>query len=132
MFTGLRANLRGLLDRKTLALPSFLQPVVMTLAAVLATTVLLLAADAQLAAEHLVLGYLLPTIVIAVYYGSTFAVLTSFVSGLTAAYFLFPPKLSFYISDTTHIAELGFFLLLAIVASKAVAVLMDQPRRRGR
>jgi two-component system, OmpR family, sensor histidine kinase KdpD len=132
MLAGIRANLRGPLDQKAPAFPTFVRPVVMTLAAVLATTVLLLAVEAQLAAEHLVLGYLLPTIVIAIYYGSTFAVLTSFIGGLAAAYFLFPPKFSFYITDVTHIAELGFFLLLAIIASKAVAVLMDQPRRRGR
>jgi K+-sensing histidine kinase KdpD len=124
--------LRGLRDQGALALPGFLVPVVMALAAVLATTVLLLAVDTQLAAEHLVLGYLLPTMIIAVYYGSTFAVLTSFISVLAAAYFLFPPKFSFYITNITHIAELGFFLMLAIIASKAVAVLMDQPRRRGR
>jgi K+-sensing histidine kinase KdpD len=132
MLTGTRANLRGLRDQGALALPGFLVPVVMALAAVLATTVLLLAVDTQLAAEHLVLGYLLPTMIIAVYYGSTFAVLTSFISVLAAAYFLFPPKFSFYITNITHIAELGFFLMLAIIASKAVAVLMDQPRRRGR
>jgi K+-sensing histidine kinase KdpD len=132
MLTGIRANLRGLRDQGALALPGFLVPVVMALAAVLATTVLLLAVDTQLAAEHLVLGYLLPTMIIAVYYGSTFAVLTSFISVLAAAYFLFPPKFSFYITNITHIAELGFFLMLAIIASKAVAVLMDQPRRRGR
>jgi K+-sensing histidine kinase KdpD len=129
MLTGTRANLRGLRDQGALALPGFLVPVVMALAAVLATTVLLLAVDTQLAAEHLVLGYLLPTMIIAVYYGSTFAVLTSFISVLAAAYFLFPPKFSFYITNITHIAELGFFLMLAIIASKAVAVLMDQPRR---
>jgi two-component system, OmpR family, sensor histidine kinase KdpD len=121
--------LRGLRDQGALALPGFLVPVVMALAAVLATTVLLLAVDTQLATEHLVLGYLLPTMIIAVYYGSTFAVLTSFISVLAAAYFLFPPKFSFYITNITHIAELGFFLMLAIIASKAVAVLMDQPRR---
>ena len=124
--------MRGLRDQGALALPGFLVPVVMALAAVLATTVLLLAVDTQLATEHLVLGYLLPTMIIAVYYGSTFAVLTSFISVLAAAYFLFPPKFSFYITNITHIAELGFFLMLAIIASKAVAVLMDQPRRRGR
>ena len=121
--------MRGLRDQGALALPGFLVPVVMALAAVLATTVLLLAVDTQLATEHLVLGYLLPTMIIAVYYGSTFAVLTSFISVLAAAYFLFPPKFSFYITNITHIAELGFFLMLAIIASKAVAVLMDQPRR---
>ena len=77
------------------------------------------------------LGYLLPTILVAIYYGSNVAVFTSFASGLAAAYFLFPPKLSFYITDITHVAELGFFLLLASIASKAVSVLADDGRRRN-
>jgi K+-sensing histidine kinase KdpD len=114
-------------------------PILVAFAAVLLTTFVLLAMDSYLAADHLVLGYLLPTIVIAMHYGSTLAVVTSFASGIAAAYFLFPPKLSFYIADPLNIAELGFFLLLAVIASKAVAVLTDdirirhsRPRNRAR
>jgi K+-sensing histidine kinase KdpD len=97
---------------------------------VLLTTLLLLALDAYLKADHLVLGYLLPTIIIAMYYGSTLAVITSFASGLTAAYFLFPPKFSFYVYDQHHVAELGLFLLLAVTASKVTALLTDDLRAR--
>jgi K+-sensing histidine kinase KdpD len=100
-------------------------PVLVALAAVLLTTCVLLAIDSHLRPDHLVLGYLVPTTVIAMHYGSTLAVVTSFVSGIAAAYFLFPPKLSFYIADPLHVAELGFFLLLAVIASKAVGVLTD-------
>jgi K+-sensing histidine kinase KdpD len=106
-------------------------PVLVAFAAVLLATFVLLAIDSYLAPDHLVLGYLLPTIVIAMHYGSTLAVVTSFASGIAAAYFLFPPKLSFYISDPQNIAELGFFLLLAVIASKAVAVLTDDIRIRN-
>ena len=56
-------------------------------------------------------------------------VLTSFASGLIAAYFFFPPKLSFYIADPLNVAELGFFLLLAVIASKAVEVLTQDVRK---
>jgi K+-sensing histidine kinase KdpD len=105
--------------------------VVMSVAGVLLTTTVLHTVDSYLTAQHLVLGYLLPTILVAIYYGSNVAVFTSFASGLAAAYFLFPPKLSFYITDITHVAELGFFLLLASIASKAVAVLADDSRRRN-
>jgi K+-sensing histidine kinase KdpD len=104
--------------------------VVASAAAVLFATLVLLAVDFYLAAQHLVLGYLLPTLFVAIYYGSTLAVMTSFACGLAAAYFLFPPKYSFYITDFVHVAELGFFLLLAAIASKAVAVLMDDVRPR--
>lgn len=105
--------------------------VVMSVLGVLLTTTVLYTIDSYLTAEHLVLGYLLPTILVAIYYGSNIAVFTSFASGLAAAYFLFPPRFSFYISDITHVAELGFFLLLASIASKTVAVLGENRRPRG-
>jgi K+-sensing histidine kinase KdpD len=104
-------------------------PVAICVAAVLVTSIVLYTINSYLAAQHLVLGYLLPTILIAVYFGSTFAVFTSFASGIAAAYVLFPPTFSFYVADTLHVAELGFFLLLASIASKAVSVLTDDNRR---
>jgi hypothetical protein len=100
------------------------------IAAILLTTLVLLAVDSSLDADHLVLGYLIPTVVIAMHYGSTLAVLTSFGSSLVAAYFLFPPKFSFFISEPTHMAELGLFLVLAVIASKAVAALTDDMREQ--
>ena len=78
--------------------------------------------------EALAFIYLLPVIVMAMHYGSTVGVLTSFASALTAAYFCFPPKFSFFISDPLNVAELGFFLLLAVIASKAVAVVTKDDR----
>ena len=88
-----------------------LQPVSSLLSAVLLTTVVLLAVDSFLDAEAL-----------AFVYGSTVAVLTSFASALAAAYFFFP------FSDPLNVAELGFFLLLAAVASKAIAVVTKDDR----
>ena len=64
----------------------------------------------------------------AMHYGSTVGVLTSFASALAAAYFCFPPKFSFFISDPLNVAELGFFLVLAVIASKAVAVVTKDER----
>ena len=71
----------------------------------------------------LMLGYLLPTIFVAIYFGSTIAVLTSVASGLAAAYFLLSPRFSFYVADPVDIAELGFTIMLAVIASKVVGVL---------
>jgi K+-sensing histidine kinase KdpD len=81
------------------------------------------------------LGYLLPVIFVAIYLGSTLAVLTAFASGLAAAYFLLPPKFSFYVHDPVHIAELGFNLVLAVTASKVIGALatdMHTQVRAGR
>jgi hypothetical protein len=46
--------------------------------------------------------------------------------------FFFPPKFSFYIADPLNQAELGFFLLLAVIASKAVAVVTEDGRAMKR
>jgi K+-sensing histidine kinase KdpD len=98
-------------------------PVVAAFAAVLLTTLVLFTIQSYLATEHLLLVYLLPTILMAIYFGSTIAVLTSLAGGLAAAYFLLPPQFSFYIADGRHVAELGFTMLLAVTASKVVAAL---------
>ena len=79
-------------------------PVAICFALVLVTTLLLSTIDSSVPTEHIMLGYLLPTILVAIYFGSTLAVLTSFASGLFAAYFLLPPKFSFYVDDSVHIA----------------------------
>ena len=113
------------------ALLRWATPILVACAALLLTTLVLLAVDSYLAPDHLVLGYLLPTVVIAMHYGSTLAVISSFAGGIAATYFLFPPKLSFFIADPLHIGELGFFLLLAIIASKAVAAFTDDVRARN-
>jgi len=74
---------------------------------------------------------LLPPIFVAVFFGSTAAVMTSFASALAAAYFIYPPQFSFLISEPRHIAELGLILVLAITASKTVCVITgDNPLAR--
>jgi K+-sensing histidine kinase KdpD len=118
--------------RSSPAVIELIGPVVMCFAAVLVTTLLLSTIDSFVPTEHLMLGYLLPTILVAIYFGSTLAVLTSVASGLAAAYFLLPPKFSFYIDDPVHIAELGFTILLAVIASRVVGVLAYDLRKQAR
>jgi K+-sensing histidine kinase KdpD len=114
------------------AVIELIRPVGLCLAAVLVTTSVLSTIDSFVPTEHLMLGYLLPIIVVAIYLGSTLAVLTSFAGGLSAAYFLLPPKFSFYIDDPVHIAELGFTILLAVIASKVVGALASDSHRQAR
>src|SRR5262245_15107867 len=80
-------------------------PILIAFSAICLTTVVLLAVDSILGAKALVFVYLLPTIAMAMHYGSTVAVLTSFASSLAAAYFFFPPKFSFYIADAARSAR---------------------------
>ena len=70
-------------------------PVLISFAAILLTTLALFMIQSYQSTEHLLLVYLLPTIFIAIYFGSTVAVLTSLASGLAAAYFLLPPQFAF-------------------------------------
>ena len=70
--------------------------------------------------EDLALVYLFPTILIAMYFGSSVAVMSSFAGALAAAYFIYPPYDSILIEDPRHVAELGFFLLLAITGCKGL------------
>jgi K+-sensing histidine kinase KdpD len=114
------------------AVIALIRPGGLCLAAVLVTTLCLSAINSVLPTEHLMLGYLLPSILVAIYFGSTLAVLTSFAGGLSAAYFLLPPQFSFYIDDPVHIAELGFTILLAAIASKAVGALAYEPVTQSR
>jgi len=103
-------------------------PVLVAFSAILLTSVVLIAVDSFLDAEALAFIYLLPVIVMAMHYGSTVGVLTSFASALAAAYFCFPPMFSFFISNPLNVAELGFFLLLAVIASKTIAVVTKDER----
>ena len=106
-------------------------PILVAFSAILLTTVVLLAVDPFIDTEALAFIYLLPVIVMAMHYGSTVGVLTSFASALAAAYFCFPPKFSFFISDPLNVAELGFFLLLTVIASKAAAVVTRDERDKA-
>src|SRR5262245_41291725 len=123
-----RANGRRAREQEP-AMVASVVPVAVPYVDVRLRTLALVTIDSDLATEHLVLVYLLPTILIAIYFGSIVAVLTSFASGLAAAYFLLPPQFSFYIAEPRHVAELGFTVLLAVIASKVVAALAHDARR---
>jgi K+-sensing histidine kinase KdpD len=99
------------------------KPIALSLGAVSVTTAILVAVDNGAELEHLEIAYLFPTALIAVCYGSNFAFLTSCASAITAAYFLFPPKFSLHIANPLHIVELGFFVLLSVIAGKIVSLL---------
>jgi K+-sensing histidine kinase KdpD len=118
--------------RSNPAVLELISPVAMCFALILVTTLLLSTIDRFVPTEHLMLGYLLPTILVAIYFGSTLAVLASFASGLAAAYFLLPPKFSFHIDDPLHIAELGFTIVLAVIGSKVIGVLAYDLRRSAK
>jgi K+-sensing histidine kinase KdpD len=117
---------------KAKAARNLILPIGLSLALIMLTSLVLARIHLHLTAleiwhdpEDLALAYLLPTIFIAVFFGSTVAVIASLASGVAAAYFIYPPQFSFLFDHPQHIAELGFILMLGITASKAVGVLTD-------
>jgi K+-sensing histidine kinase KdpD len=113
------------------------KPITMSLGAVLLMTAILVTVDDGAELEHLEIAYLFPIALVAVLYGSNFAFLTSSASAIAATYFLLPPKFSIYIANPLHIAELGFFMVVALIAGKIMSLLThDAPRvsslKRGR
>jgi|SRR6516162_10176547 len=130
-----RSDIRTLLRplvRQMKSPREWILPVALSSASILLTSLVLAEFHSHLTAFHvwsdpedLALAYLLPTIFIAVFFGSTIAATSSFASGLAAAYFIYPPKFSVLIDAPQQVAELDFIIALAITASKAVAVITD-------
>jgi K+-sensing histidine kinase KdpD len=96
------------------------------------TTLVMLPVYLVTHADHLGFAYLIPTTLIAVRYGSGPALLAIAASDFCAAYFLYPPDYSIYISDPLQVAELSFFSLLALATSQFVGGLADDERLRRR
>jgi hypothetical protein len=93
------------------AMVASIAPVVAAFAAVLLTTLVLFTIQSYLATEHLLLVYLLPTILVATYFGSIIAVLTSLAGGLAVR------------PNSATCRRSAIYMLLAVTASKVVAAL---------
>jgi K+-sensing histidine kinase KdpD len=103
-------------------------PVTLSLALILLTALVLVEARALNIwrdPEDLALVYIFPTLFIAVFFGSSVAVMSSFAGALAAAYFVYPPYDSILIDDPRHIAELGFSCCWRLRGAKVVAVLKE-------
>lgn len=107
-------------------------PVLVASALVALTTAVLLALYLVLQPEHLVFGYLIPIMAVAARYGSLPAIATAVASDICAAYFLYPPDFSIYVTDPLQVAELIFFAVLVLPVSQFVGGLADDERLRKR
>jgi K+-sensing histidine kinase KdpD len=96
----------------------WLWPSLTATALVVLTTAILLGIYLASHREHLIFGYLVPMVIVAARYGRFPTIVTAVACDLCAAYFLYPPDFSFYISDRLQIAELGMFSLLALTLSQ--------------
>jgi Domain of unknown function (DUF4118) len=113
-------------------LRGWIAPILVSIVTILLVS-LLLSKAADLAVLHLwddpedlALAYILPTIFITMLFGSNMGLLSVLISGLAAAYFIYPPEFNIQIDRPEHLVELSFFLMLSVTACKATAVLTDE------
>ena len=101
-------------------------PVTMAFAVVaIVTVVLWLIRISVVGPQHLVFFYLLPIALVATLYGSLPAMLYGIAAALCAAFFLYDPLYSFYVTSPLDIGELVCFVGLALIGAKCAADLLQ-------
>jgi len=80
--------------------------------------------------HHLVFFYLVPTAFVAIVYGSVLSMLCAIIATLVAAFFLYDPIYSLYVSDTREVGELIVFALTGLIGAKCMATLAHSPEQR--
>jgi K+-sensing histidine kinase KdpD len=88
------------------------------------TAVLWLVKHEAVGPQHLVFFYLLPTALVAVVYGSRPAMLCVIAATGCAAFFLYDPLYSIYVSKPVEMGELICFAGLALIGAKCTADLL--------
>jgi K+-sensing histidine kinase KdpD len=105
-------------------------PIAVSLAIIFAVTVALSHfKDVERDAQHLVFFYLLPTAFVAIVYGSVWSMFCAIVATLIAAFFLYDPIYSLYVSKPLEIGELILFAVTASIGAKCMAELTRRPER---
>jgi K+-sensing histidine kinase KdpD len=100
-------------------------PFIVALAVMSAVTaVLWLIKHEAVGPQHLVFYYLLPTALVAVLYGTRLAMFCAVAATICAAFFLYDPLYSLYVSKPVEMGELLCFAGLALIGSKCTADLL--------
>jgi K+-sensing histidine kinase KdpD len=101
-------------------------PVAVVLVIVSAVTMILwLVKMSAVGPQHLVFFYLLPIALVATLYGSSLAMMYGIAATLCAAFFLYDPLYSFYVTSPLDVGELICFVGLALIGAKCVADLLQ-------
>ena len=101
-------------------------PVALILAVVsVVTAVLWFIRISAVGPQHLVFFYLLPIALIATLYGSLAAMLYGIAATLCAAFFLYDPLYSFYVTSPLDVGELVCFVGVALIGAKCAADLLQ-------
>jgi len=100
-------------------------PIAVSLAVISAVTAILWYVKVEVAGpHHLVFFYLLPITLVAILYGSLPATLCALVALACAAFFLYDPVYSFYVSNSLEFGDLVCFALLALITVKCTGELL--------
>lgn len=99
-------------------------PVLAALAIVAVVTVILWDFKFALSLRHLVYFYLLPTAMVAFFWGSIAAMFAAVLALMCAAFLLYDPIFSFYVADPLQVGELVSFAVLALLGSKCAAEIL--------
>ena len=113
--------------------PKQVAPISLSLAIVAAVTAVLFyfKDDDPRTDQHLVFFYLLPTAFIAILYGSVVSMLCAIAATFAAAFFLYDPIFSFYVSSPREVGELIFFAGTALIGAKCTADVTHPPEKPG-
>src|SRR6516225_6264278 len=71
--------------------------------------------------HHLVFLYLFPTALVAMIYGSVLSMLSAIFATLLAAFFLYDPIYSLYVSDPRAVGELILFAAIGLLGAKCIS-----------
>ena len=104
-------------------------PIVVPFLIVVAVTDVLHFFKVAIQAHHLVFFYLLPTAFIAMLYGSVMSMICAIDATFVAAFFLYDPGYTLYVSDPRAAGELFLFGLTALIGAKCTAELTRQIER---
>jgi K+-sensing histidine kinase KdpD len=99
-----------------------------TFAIFAAMTALLVDFKIALSVQHLVYFYLLPTAIVAFFWGSFAALFSAVLAIMCSCYLLYDPVWSFYVADRLQVGEIVSFGVLAILSSKCTAMLRPDGR----
>jgi K+-sensing histidine kinase KdpD len=105
-------------------------PVAVSLAIIFAVTaVLFYLKERHDSAQHLIFFYLLPTAFVAMIFGSVVSMFSAIAATLMAAFFLYSPIYSLYVSDLREVGELILFAVLGLIGAKCIAELRRPPEK---
>ena len=106
-------------------------PIAVSLAIILVITAVLYYYKNVLlgAHQHLVFFYLFPTALVAMLYGSVVSMFCAIMATLVAAFFLYDPIYSLYVSDPREVGELNLFAVTALIGTKCIAEIRRSPEK---